>query len=108
VEKKMIVVNVMYLQEDGLAFNMDYYLNTHLPLVGSKWADMGMVSARVVKGLGGGEPYTPPTYHVIATVEFETMDLLQAALGAHGEEIFADIPNFSNVAPVVQVSEVLG
>ncbi len=102
----MIVVTVMYPQEEGATFDMDYYLTTHLALVGDKWGSMGMKGARVLKGVGGGEPGSPPPYQVMAVVDFESMEAFQAAVGAHGDEIFGDIPNFTNTTPVVQISDV--
>ena len=34
------------------------------------------------------------------------MDAFQAALDAHGAEIMADIPKYTNIEPVIQISEV--
>ena len=53
------------------------------------------------KGFGVTEDY-----RVIAVVDFESLDAFQAAVGAHGEEIFGDVPNFTNITPVVQISDI--
>jgi hypothetical protein len=44
---------------------------------------------------------------VIALVSFRSTQDFQNAAQAHGPEIFADIPNFTNVQPVVQINESL-
>jgi len=102
----MIVVTVMYPENEGATFDMDYYLSDHLKLVGDRWGDMGLKGARVLKGIAGGEPGSTAPYRVMAVVDFESLEAFQAAVGAHGEEIFDDIPNFTNITPVMQISDI--
>ena len=102
----MIVISVMYPEGDGIEFNLDYYLKNHLDLVSSRWGTMGLKGARVLKGVGGGEPGSPATYRIMAMVDFESLEAFESAVAAHGEEIFGDIPNFTNATPVVQISEI--
>jgi len=103
----MIVVTVMYPENEGATFDMDYYLTSHLKMVGEKWGGMGLKGARVLKGIAGGEPGSSAPYRVMAVVDFESLEAFQAAVEAHGGEIFGDIPNFTNVTPVVQISDVV-
>lgn len=100
-----VTLSVMYPNIEGSKFDMDYYLGTHLEMVSARLSDKGLVSARVVKGLGTPDPETPAPYQVIALVEFESAEKLTAAMAIHGEEIMGDIPNFTDVTPVVQISE---
>jgi len=102
-----ITVTVMYPNTPGSKFDMDYYMGSHLELVGKLWGD-NLVSARAVKGLGTPDPETPAPYQVMAFVEFESMETLQKSLEEHGAEVMGDIPNFTDAAPVVQISENLG
>lgn len=102
-----ITVTVMYPNTPGSKFDMDYYLGAHFDLVGKLWGD-NLVSARAVKGLGTPDPDTPAPYQVMAILEFESMDVLNKMLEAHGGEILGDIPNFTDTSPVIQVSENLG
>jgi uncharacterized protein (TIGR02118 family) len=85
---------------------MDYYVNSHLPLVNRLFEPMGQREARVFKGVSNGGEGTP-TFGVIAELFFDDMESLMAALVAHGAETQADIPNFTDSVPVVQVSEML-
>ncbi len=103
----MIMVSVMYPNQAGSKFDMDYYTNTHLPLVAERWGPLGLKGATVVKGLAGPEPGSPATYQVMALVEFETSEAFEKAVAAHGEEIFGDIPNFTDTQPVVQINDVV-
>ena len=54
------------------------------------------------------DPKTPAPYQVIALLEIESMDVLHEMLEQHGAAIMGDIPKFTDVEPIVQVSENLG
>jgi uncharacterized protein (TIGR02118 family) len=41
-----------------------------------------------------------------AELRFDDMDSANRALGAHGAETQADIPNFTDVTPVILIGEV--
>jgi uncharacterized protein (TIGR02118 family) len=60
----------------------------------------------VEQGLGGGTPGAPPTYTAMGHLYFDSITEFQAAFAPHAEVIMADIPNYTNVQPVIQISEV--
>jgi len=102
----MIVVSVMYPATAGATFDMTYYLDKHVPLVGERWSAMGLREAKVLKGIGapgGGAA----TYVVTALLTFDTTAALEQALAAHGNEIIADIANFTSIKPIIQVNDVV-
>lgn len=99
-----ITVSVMY-PNSGTRFDMDYYLGTHGPLVKEKWDSMGLTSLKVIKGLATPDPDTPPPYQIIALLEFNSVEDFQAAVAASGEEVIGDIANFTDVEPVIQISD---
>jgi uncharacterized protein (TIGR02118 family) len=45
---------------------------------------------------------------VMALLWFRSVQDFESAAKEHGREIFADIPNFTNVKPIVQINEPLG
>jgi uncharacterized protein (TIGR02118 family) len=69
-----------------------------------KWTGMGMSDVRLIRGTGGlgGEPLV---YHMVALLRFGSQQELERALQAHGREIMADIKNYTNVNPTVQLNE---
>ena len=101
----MIRVNVMYPKQDDGTFDYDYYLNTHMPLVGKRWADglRGMEVYRGLSGAGGADE----SYVTVANLKFDSVEAFQQALEAHAQEIMGDIPNFTNINPVIQIEEQL-
>lgn len=101
----MIKVSVLYPHEEGKKFDMDYYLNKHIPMVREKLGD-ALKNAAVEAGLAGGAPGSPPTYVAMGHLFFDSAESFQAAFAPHAQAIMADIPNYSQVTPVMQVSEV--
>ena len=102
----MPVITVMYPGADGATFDHEYYMRTHIPLVRSRWEGMGLRDVRVMRGMAGPDG-AAPTYSAMALLDFASMDAFKDAAAKHGAEIFADIPNFTNVKPVVQINETL-
>lgn len=102
-----ITVTVMYPNTPGSKFDMDYYMGPHLEVVGRLWGS-SMISARAVKGLGTADPNTPAPYQAMAILEVESTDVLNTMIAEHGAEVMGDVPNFTDVAPIVQISENLG
>ncbi len=100
-----ITVSVMYPNDPGSKFDMDYYLGTHGPLVHEKWDNQGLNSLKVIKGFATPDPKTPPPYTVIALLDFDSVEAFQGAVAAAGADVMGDIPNFTDVTPVVQISE---
>lgn len=102
----MVIVSVMYPAGEGASFDVDYYLKKHVPMVGARWKDCGLREAKVLRGssaAGGGAP----AYSIMALLSFDSAAAFQQAVERHGPEIIGDIPNFSNVEPVIQINDVL-
>ncbi len=102
----MIKVSVMYPSGDGKKFNMDYYLQKHVPMVVGLLGD-SVKGAAIEKGLGSAAPGSTAPFEICAHLYFETMGDYQNSFGPNAEKIMGDIPNFTNIEPVVQVSEVV-
>ena len=101
----MIKVSVMYPNGDGSKFDMDYYLKTHIPLVQEK-VGSACKGVNVEGGLGGAEPGAPATYAAMGHLLFDTVESFQGAFGPHAEVIMGDLPNFTDINPTIQISDV--
>ncbi|HSE93902.1 MAG TPA: EthD family reductase [Methylomirabilota bacterium] len=104
----MIRMSVLYPGGAGKKFAIDYYATKHMALVRSRWSGMGLVKVEVDKGLAGGAPGSPAPFVAAGHVYFSSLDDLQKATTAHGKELFADVPNFTDITPQVQISEIVG
>ncbi len=100
-----VSLQVIYPITDETTFDHDYYLSTHMALVGEHMGEH-VESTVVTKGLAGG-PDTPPSIHAVATIVFEDQAAMQAAMAKSGP-VLADIPNFYNAQPTVLIGEVVG
>lgn len=100
----MIIVSVLYPNGPGSKFDLDYYLERHMPMVQRR---LGTPLQRVAveRGLAGGAPGTPPPFLAVAHLYFESVEAFERAFGPHAESILADIPNYTNTTPVIQISE---
>ena len=102
----MIKVSVMYPNTPGSKFNHEYYRDKHMPLVKSRMGD-NCKFYTVDKGLAGGTPGAPATYLGMGHIYCDSVDAFQRGFGPHAKEIMGDIANYTDIAPVVQISEVV-
>jgi uncharacterized protein (TIGR02118 family) len=101
----MIKVSVFYPNRDGSKFDMDYYVGKHIPMARKKIGP-ALKAVAVEQGIAGAQPGTPPPYMAVGHLTFDSVDAFLAAFGPVGAEIQADVPNYTNVEPVIQFSEV--
>jgi len=101
----MIKVSVFYPNNEGSSFDMDYYCNTHIPLVQKKLGAI-LKGVSVEQGVSGSEPGSRATYVAMGHLLFESVDAFQSAFEPHAEAIMGDIPNYTEIQPTIQISEV--
>jgi uncharacterized protein (TIGR02118 family) len=102
----MIKVSVMYPNSPGARSDHDYYRNKHMPLVKARMGDACRYYT-IDKGLAGGAPGAPATYVGMCHIFADSVEAYQKAMGPHVDEILADIKNYTDIAPVIQISEVV-
>ena len=102
----MIKVSVMYPNRQAVRFDHDYYRDKHLPLIKRRMG-AALRYYTIDKGLAGGMPNVPATYVAECHLLCDTPEAYQSAFGPHAAEISGDIRNFTDVTPVVQISEVV-
>jgi uncharacterized protein (TIGR02118 family) len=100
----MIKVSVLYPNNANIKFDMNYYLAKHIPMVKEKLGS-ACKNVAVEEGIAGGAPGAAATYVAMAHLAFDSVEAFQAAFGPHAEAIMGDIPNYTNVQPVVQISQ---
>lgn len=105
-KKGMVKVTILYPNETDKTFNMTYYTNTHMPLVAELFGD-ALKHYAIDKGVSGRAPEEPATYVAVGYLYFDTVLDYQNAFKTHGEKILADIPNYTDIRPVLQISEII-
>jgi len=106
VEKGLIKVSIMYPYAEGKTFNMEYYETKHMPMVAA-FLGSNLVKYTIEKGLASGIPNQPLPFMAIGTFYVKSLSDYQAAIGPHRDAIRADFPNYTNISPVILVSEVV-
>jgi uncharacterized protein (TIGR02118 family) len=101
----MIKVGVFYPNNASSKFDMKYYLEKHIPMVQQKIGP-ALKHVTVEQGVAGATPGAPMTYKVICHLSFDSVDAFQQAFGANAPAIMGDIPNYTDIQPIVQISEV--
>jgi uncharacterized protein (TIGR02118 family) len=101
----MIRVSVLYPKKDGARFDWAYYTGTHVPLVGLKLGS-ALKSVAIEQGIAGGAPGSPAPFVAIANLTFDSVAAFEAAFAPHANEIMADIPRYTSIEPIIQISEV--
>ena len=102
----MIKVTALYPNGDDKKFDMDYYSNTHLPMVAGLMGDT-LKGSTVEKGIAGGAPDSPAPYAAMGNLYFDSIEAFESAFGPNLDKIIADGPNYTNIEPIMQISEVI-
>jgi uncharacterized protein (TIGR02118 family) len=105
--KSSIVVLYKTFQGNDGNFDTDYYVCQHMRLVEKAWECAGIEGWQVLKfpEVGG----VKPAYHVSAVVTFDSPEGATKALTmADTEKVFEDVPNFTNLQPLLMSGEVYG
>ena len=101
----MLKVNVLYPAVDGAQFDMNYYLNQHTPMLRDRFGP-ALKSIAIEHGLAGPAPDTAASFIVLCHLGFASVEAFQTAFAPHAAEIMGDIANYTNVQPVIQISDV--
>jgi uncharacterized protein (TIGR02118 family) len=101
----MIKVTVLYPNAPDATFDMKYYVTHHLPMVRDRCAPV-CSSIAAEGGLSADAPGSRAPFIAIGHLTFDSLPAFQAAFTPHAPEILADIPNYTNTKPIIQISEI--
>jgi uncharacterized protein (TIGR02118 family) len=102
----MIRVTVLYPAQEGSRFDHDYYRSKHIPMV-RQTLGAALKRSGIERGLGTTEPGKPAPFMASGFLEFESAQAFGAAFEPHAAAIMGDIPNYTNVQPIVQIAEIV-
>ena len=77
-----------------------------MPLIQERLGD-ACLRYEIEKGLAGGEPGSAPRFVAACHVYAPSLATFQQAFAPHRAEIIADVANYTDIAPIVQISEVV-
>ena len=104
----MIKISILYPNNKDSRFNMRYYIDTHMPLsIGLLSTHSGFKGVSVERGLGGAMPGTDAAYIAMCHYLFNSTEDFMAAFTPHASVLQGDMSNYTDIEPIIQVSEFL-
>ena len=98
----MVVFSVLYPATAGAKFDEAYYHATHIPLVKDAFGD-ALTDVQVLKGVSAADG-GPAPFILIVNLTFASPEAAAAAMGGpRSGEVMADVANFTDITPVIQV-----
>ena len=101
-----MIVSVTYPHSEGSHFDTNYYLTKHMPLVRERWTSLGLKGTQILKGSPGPDGVAAASTMMVL-LDFESAEAFGKAVATHGDEVMGDVPNFTDIKPVVQFNETL-
>lgn len=102
----MIKVSVIYPNKPGARFDHAYYRDKHMPLVQQLLGE-GCRGYSVDRGLGGGAPGQEAPFIAMCHIYSDSVESFGAAFAPHAKTITGDVKNYTDIEPLMQVSEVV-
>jgi len=98
-------VAILYPNGDDKNFDMDYYEKKHMPMVAG-FIGKNLKFYEIDKGIAGRTPNDKPPFAAIGYFYITDVAEYNKAIGQNRDAIFNDFKNYTNIQPVVQISEV--
>jgi uncharacterized protein (TIGR02118 family) len=98
---RMYWATVLYPKKEGARFDFDYYLHKHIPMAAKLFGP----GIQVVKGVASAAG--APAFLCVCRIPAKSVEEFLAVMSGPGAALMADIPNYTNIEPVVQFDEVL-
>jgi uncharacterized protein (TIGR02118 family) len=98
----MIRASLLYPNEPGKKFDFDYYIKKHMAMVSKKAKPYGFIRYEVDKAADSSSPFI-----AVGHLYFKSLEGYQNGAAASAEALMADIPNFTDIMPQIQVSEIV-
>jgi len=101
----MFKVSILYPGGDDKTFDMDYYEKKHMPMVAA-YLGKNLKFYEIDKGIGGRTPNDKAPYVAIGYFYITDVAEYNKAIAQNRDAIISDFKNYTNIQPVVQISEV--
>src|SRR5690606_24129450 len=82
----MIKVTILYPNDEGKMFDMDYYANKHMPMLAELFGDT-LKKLEIDKGMSGRTADDPTPYLAIGHLYFDSIEAYQNAFGPNAAKI---------------------
>ena len=101
----MFKVAILYPNGEDKSFDMDYYEKKHMPLVAG-FLGKNLKFYEIDKGIAGRTPNDKVPFVAIGYFYINDVAEYNKAIGQNRDAVINDIKNYTNIQPVVQISEI--
>ena len=102
---ELFKVVILYPNGEGKTFDMDYYESKHMPMVAGLLGQ-NLQFYEIDKGIAGRTPNDKVPYLAVGYFYVKDVAEYNKAIGQHREAVINDFKNYTNIQPVIQISEV--
>jgi uncharacterized protein (TIGR02118 family) len=101
----MFKVAILYAAGEGKTFDMDYYEKKHMPMVAG-FLGNNLKLYEIDKGIAGRTPTDKAPFVAIGYFYVTDVAEYNKAIAANRDAVIGDFKNYTNILPVVQISEI--
>jgi uncharacterized protein (TIGR02118 family) len=102
---ELFKVAILYPNGEGKTFDMAYYESKHMPMVAG-FLGSNLKFYEIDKGIAGRTPNDKVPYLAVGYFYVKDIAEYNKAIGQNRDAVVNDIKNYTNIQPVVQISEV--
>lgn len=103
-ESGMFKVAILYPNGEDKTFDMEYYEKKHMPMVAG-FLGKNLKFYEIDKGIAGRTPNDKAPFLAIGYFYINDLAEYNKAIGQNRDTIVNDIKKYTNIQPVIQVSE---
>ena len=98
-------VTILYPNGDDKTFDMDYYEKKHMPMVAG-FIGSNLKFYEIDKGIAGRTPADKIPYLAVGYFYINDVAAYNKAIAQNRESILGDFKNYTNIQPVILISEI--
>ena len=102
---ELFKVAILYPDGEGKTFDMTYYESKHMPMVAGLLGK-NLQFYEIDKGISGRTPNDKAPYVAVGYFYVKDVAEYNKAIGQNREAVISDFKNYTNVQPIIQISEV--
>ena len=102
---ELFKVAILYPNGEGKTFDMDYYETKHMPMVAGLLGK-NLSFYEIDKGISGRTPDDKVPYLAVGYFYVKDIAEYNKIIGQNRDAIISDFKNYTNIQPIIQVSEV--
>jgi uncharacterized protein (TIGR02118 family) len=104
-EVGMFKVTILYPNGEDKTFDMDYYEKKHMPMVAG-FLGKNLKFYEIDKGISGRTPNDKAPFVAIGYFYITDVAEYGKAIAQNRDAIISDFKNYTNIQPVIQISEI--